>query len=268
MSGMKQIDIDTNANTVTIGPGVLFGDLWDPLYEQGKEIGKYPARYCPPAADKTASGSCSSTSVIGVTIGGGVGRYQTYHGLLIDQLLSVRIALANGDVVTASATDNPDLFWGIRGGGAHLGIISQATYRTADLTNGGEVQVADMLFSLDVAEPFFDALKALESSKPHGFIVTVYAFFNPETNTVSFTLLPPSRHSSYQHPTLTTPSLLARPSRQLHVPRPLFHLRTPSRALPLPRAARHSHPSPPLEPSNPRQHLRPGRVAGHEKSSL
>lgn len=54
--------------------------------------------------------SCSSVGVVGATLGAGVGRFQGIHGLLIDALLPVRLVIAKGRIITASATENSDLF--------------------------------------------------------------------------------------------------------------------------------------------------------------
>lgn len=114
-----------------------------------------------------------------------MGRWQAFHGLLIDQLESARVVTANGDVVTASASEHDDLFWGLCGGGMHLGVVTQATYRVADLTNDGNIQSADLLFSFDTTEDVFEALEGLKPIKPRELAVTVYAFWNPMVNAVS-----------------------------------------------------------------------------------
>lgn len=77
--------------------------------------------------------------MIGVTIEGGAGRYQGTFGLLIDALEPVRLVIADGDIVEASKSHNPDLFWAIRGAGANFGIIVSATYQAHPLTDHGDV---------------------------------------------------------------------------------------------------------------------------------
>ena len=54
------------------------------------------------------------------------------HGLVADNVLSARVALANGDVVTASADENSDIYWGIRGGGPNFGAVLEFTYRAVE----------------------------------------------------------------------------------------------------------------------------------------
>lgn len=101
---------------------------------------------------------------MGATLGGGIGRYSGIYGLLIDSLLSLRVVTATGMVVEASATSEPDLFWGMRGAGANLGVVTSATYRiyrvADDLHSRGNVTNIDFIIPRTMAPAYFNMLEA------------------------------------------------------------------------------------------------------------
>ena len=98
------------------------------------------------------SGTVTDTGVAGLTLGGGFGWLQRKHGMTIDALVSADVVTADGEFLVASAEQNPDLFWALRGGGGNFGVVTSFEYRTfeAEEIVGGmalwpESMVRDML---------------------------------------------------------------------------------------------------------------------------
>jgi hypothetical protein len=91
--------------------------------EAGLTLGEF-VRELQPFGLVTTTGTVAGTGLSGLTLGGGLGWFMGKYGLTIDNLLSVDIVTASGKVKRASATEHPDLFWGVRGGGGNFGIVT------------------------------------------------------------------------------------------------------------------------------------------------
>lgn len=93
-------------------------------------------------------GIISTTGVGGLTLGGGFGYLSRGYGLSIDNLISADVVLADGSFVTASETENPDLFWAIRGGGGNFGVVTAFEFMGQ---KAGTVTAGVLFFELDKA---------------------------------------------------------------------------------------------------------------------
>ncbi len=105
---MKEIKIDAAGKNVSVQAGCLLKELDAATHEIGMAV---PA------------GIFGTTGVAGLTLGGGLGHLTRQYGLSIDNLLEAEVVLASGSIVKASATENPDLFWALRGGGGNFGVV-------------------------------------------------------------------------------------------------------------------------------------------------
>lgn len=114
LSRMKGIRVDPANRTVRVEAGCVWGDVDHATHAFGMA---------------TPSGFISSTGVAGLTLGGGIGSLTRRYGLTIDNLLSVDMVLADGRFVTASANENADLFWAVRGGGGNFGVVTSFEFR-------------------------------------------------------------------------------------------------------------------------------------------
>jgi FAD/FMN-containing dehydrogenase len=111
---MKGIRVDPVRRTAWAQAGVLWGELDHETQAFGLA---------------TTGGQISTTGIAGLTLGGGLGWLMRTCGLTIDNLLAVDVVTADGRLLTASATENEDLFWGVRGGGGNFGIVTAFEYR-------------------------------------------------------------------------------------------------------------------------------------------
>jgi len=130
LSPMQSVTVDDTQRTATAGGGTTWGRFNDVTATHGLA---------------TTGGIISTTGIAGLTLGGGIGYLGRAYGLSCDNLLAARVVTADGSRLTASADENPDLFWALRGGGGNFGVVTDFTYRLHPV---GEVLVGLMFFEL------------------------------------------------------------------------------------------------------------------------
>ena len=118
----------------------------------------------------TTTGTVSGTGVGGLTLGGGIGWLMGKFGMTIDNLLSADLVTADGQVLTASATEHPDLFWGLRGGGGNFGIVTSFEFQ---LHRVGPVLAGKIVYPLAKARDVLSFYRTFTSAVPDE--LTVYA---------------------------------------------------------------------------------------------
>ena len=148
LSPMKGIHVDPHASTARAEGGVL----WKELNRETQLHGL-----------ATTGGVVGSTGIAGLTLGGGLGWLMPKYGLALDNLRSADVVTADGSVVRASAGENPDLFWAIRGGGGNFGIAASLEYNLHHVgpTITGGVVVHPFGRAFDVLRMFRDTCMSL-----------------------------------------------------------------------------------------------------------
>lgn len=124
LAEMKGVQVDPGARTVRAEGGVTWAEL-------NAAAGRHRLA--------VTGGAVSTTGIAGLTLGGGLGWLMAKHGLAADNLLAVDLVTADGDLLEVTAASDPDLFWGLRGGGGNFGIATSFTYRLhpVDIVTGG-----------------------------------------------------------------------------------------------------------------------------------
>ncbi len=157
LSDLTAIAIDRDTHTIEVGGGALLGDL---------DRATVPEGFVVPA------GVISHTGVAGLTLGGGMGWASRRYGLTIDSLLGAEIVTAAGDVVWASATSEPELFWGIRGGGGNFGVVTRFRFRMHPL---GSIVVGQWSYPAANMRQALQALRDRAHGQPRDFTLNFTA---------------------------------------------------------------------------------------------
>ena len=114
LSAMRAVQIDPVQRTAVVAPGATLADL-------DRETQSFGLA--------TPTGVVSMTGLSGLALGGGLGWLNGLHGLTCDNLVAAEVVTASGDRVIANGAENPDLLWGLRGGGGNFGVVTSFTFR-------------------------------------------------------------------------------------------------------------------------------------------
>ena len=132
LSPMRAVHVDAKARTARVQGGATWGDL-------DRETQLFGLA--------TPGGVVSTTGVAGLTLHGGMGHLRSKHGLSLDNLLSVDVVTADGRLRTASADENPDLFWAVRGAGSNFGAVTSFEFRLHPV--GPTVMLCAAIYALE-----------------------------------------------------------------------------------------------------------------------
>ncbi|KIM92951.1 hypothetical protein OIDMADRAFT_96286, partial [Oidiodendron maius Zn] len=163
LSNFDNLEIDESANTITVGPAWHLSNITSTLQAIGKEL---------------PVGQCPTAGLAGITLGGGVGPYGGMYGAISDSLLSVEIITGTGNIFNVSATQHPDLFWGIKGAGFNYGVVTSLTYRIYPATNNGEALIVNALFTGPKNASVWRLAGGLVGRQPKEFTINLAVQYN------------------------------------------------------------------------------------------
>jgi len=149
MSPMDAIQVDPENRTVRAGAGARWADLDEATQRFGLS---------------TPGGEVSETGIAGLTLGGGVGYLRRKYGLSCDNLLSVEMVTAEGELLRANESENSDLFWALRGGGGNFGIVTNFEYRLHPV--GPDVTTLNPIYPIGEARQALTQWRAFTAKAP------------------------------------------------------------------------------------------------------
>jgi FAD/FMN-containing dehydrogenase len=162
LSLMKSVRVDPGARTVRAAGGVLLGELDRATQQYGLA---------------TPSGIVSHTGIGGLTLGGGLGYTMRRFGLTVDNLLGVDLVTADGEAMQVDAWTEPELFWGLRGGGGNFGVATAFTYRLHQV--GPMVLGGPIFWPLEAAAEVLGAVRELVPSAPDELGIVLFLRLAP-----------------------------------------------------------------------------------------
>ena len=151
MSPMHTVHVDPGNKTARADAGATWGDFNHATHAFGLA---------------TTGGIISTTGVTGLTLGGGIGYLARGFGLSIDNLISADVVTAEGKFVTASADENEDLFWGLRGGGGNFGVVTSLEFRLHEVD---QVFAGPIFYNLEDADSLLRMFDEFIQDAPEQF---------------------------------------------------------------------------------------------------
>jgi FAD/FMN-containing dehydrogenase len=153
LSCLKGIRVDPQHRTARGEPGLTLGEFDQETQAFGLA---------------TALGTVSKTGIAGLTLGGGFGHLSGKYGLACDNLIGADVVTADGRLLKANASENQDLFWGVRGGGGNFGIVTSFEYRLHEITTvlGGAV-----LYPATKAKEILPFFKQFAEASPDELVI-------------------------------------------------------------------------------------------------
>lgn len=161
LSPMKKVEVDPQARVAKAQPGVTWAELDAATAEHGLA---------------TPGGFVSTTGIAGLTLNGGLGYLSRKHGLTCDNLMSAEVVTADGEVVSTSESENPDLLWGLRGGGGNFGIVTQFAYRLHPVT---DIYLAIAMYPSDKGGEVLRLYREISAKQPDEMLSGVLFFTVP-----------------------------------------------------------------------------------------
>jgi FAD/FMN-containing dehydrogenase len=149
LSRINAVSVDPDRRLARVGGGALLRNLDRASLEHSLA---------------TTAGNVSHTGVGGLTLGGGMGWLARQLGMACDNVVSFEIVTADGEILTASESQNPDLYWGLRGGGGNFGVVTEFTFRLHPITN--RALSVDFFYPEEAGPAVLRAFRGLAASAP------------------------------------------------------------------------------------------------------
>ncbi|MGD0075859.1 MAG: FAD-binding oxidoreductase [Candidatus Binataceae bacterium] len=162
LSRMKGMRVDSARRTARAAPGLTGGEFDHETQAFGLA---------------TTGGQISTTGIAGLTLGGGWGHLARRYGLACDNLISADVVTADGQLLTASASEHADLFWGLRGGGGNFGVVTSFEYQ---LHSVGSVLAGIVAYPFDKAKEVLRLFRDLTSGAPDELASSIVVISLPD----------------------------------------------------------------------------------------